>query len=336
MYPLMRRQGRKMMLRNRLIAVSILSLCGILCASVAQALDLGIFSALIDRAKITRGRPTEAWNSPLGDNNLTRKQASKMSEAAEEELKKELDKITEEAEKEKKNADNEYGRKLKEATKKAQEARKKVRNEYSTPEEQAGPLKAIDDNFEAENNQYKKERDEAKQKADDKAEAQKAEAYNNRNKSADGKDEDKSAIEENVDASSVDDTHFNRCRLIKLIKPGADKVEEMQRVATILQSYYSSELYTQAMQILYELDKEDPHPFSNQSSKKAILDKNIKDVLLDTTQRLAIVASLEARTAVVENISKIIALGPEIYQDETCKSSQSTQTSNSGTQGGGK
>ena len=124
----------------------------------------------------------------------------------------------------------------------------------------------------------------------------------------------------------IEDTNINRCRLIKLIKPGVNKVEEMQRVATILQAYYSSELYAQAMQTLYELDKEDPHPFTNQSSKKAILDKNVRDVLLDTAQRLAIVASLEARTAVVDNISKLIKLSPEVYQTKDCEN----ETSSSG------
>lgn len=133
------------------------------------------------------------------------------------------------------------------------------------------------------------------------------------------------------------DSSQNRCRLIKTIKPGADKVEEMQRVASILQGYYSSELYVQAMQTLYELDEEKAPKRDASSSQKAVLD-GIKDSLVEIQSRLSIIASLEARIAVVDNITKLINLDNGVFGDytynrktEECVDSRIGQKTNSGT-----
>ncbi len=320
------------MVKSRTLAIVTLLICVAVYAYPADALNFnGLnLSALVDRNKLVKGRPKEAWSSPLGDTNIDEKQANDENKAAADENKEEIAKINKQAEEDKQLIRDSAEKKSKkinnDSDKKVKEAEENIADLVSRNAEIEKIIAKRDKDLEA----VKADSDERCKAIDEEATSEITlinkggkieDALNSASQKVDNiKNKLNSIMSESGSAETVsEDNEKNRCRLIKLIKPGEGKVEEMQRVATILQAYYSSELYTQAMQTLYELDQEEQHPFTNESSEKAILDKNIRDVLLDMAQRLSVVASLEARVAVVDNISKLIALSPDTYNDIVCE-----------------
>lgn len=105
----------------------------------------------------------------------------------------------------------------------------------------------------------------------------------------------------------------NRCRLIKVLKPGEDKAMETKRNTNQILTRYASELYFEAVKTLFELDEEKPDQPKTVTDEKGILDEEILARMANIADRLNIIASLEARSTILNSVNQIRKMNPSIY-----------------------
>lgn len=115
----------------------------------------------------------------------------------------------------------------------------------------------------------------------------------------------------------------NRCRVIKVLKPGADRVMEAKSNTESLLINYATDMYVDAVETLVELDNDKD---KIQKVKIGLADKLVVDEhsllnnqilarLAAIATRLNIVASLEARTSALDNINKLSKVSSSVYQN---------------------
>lgn len=114
---------------------------------------------------------------------------------------------------------------------------------------------------------------------------------------------------------NIENTGYNRCRVIKTMKPGADKVMQTVNNTQTLLSRYASELYFQAVKTNFEIDQETSDDVTTSTAELSLMNRQIIARLANIANRLNIIVSLESRTAALNNIKKITNLSGSVYND---------------------
>lgn len=119
----------------------------------------------------------------------------------------------------------------------------------------------------------------------------------------------------------IENNAYNRCRLIKLIKPGAGQTTRTDKNNFDIFSSYISNLYAQSIKIsayIAEEDKNESDTSSSQTSldnEKAIIEQEIIRRLADISRRINIINSFEAGIAMLDSLWYIRNLGPTTYEE---------------------
>ena len=117
-------------------------------------------------------------------------------------------------------------------------------------------------------------------------------------------------------SGDIENNAYNRCRLIKLIKPGADQATATTRNTYDILSTYAANLYAQSIKISDYIEAEKEKSSSSDpdvSDEKALLDNEVRKRLGDISRRMNIINSFEASIAVLEGLNQMIQLSPTAY-----------------------
>ncbi len=110
--------------------------------------------------------------------------------------------------------------------------------------------------------------------------------------------------------SDIKNNAYNRCLLIRAVKPGLGKGGKARRNAFDILSTYASNLYAQSIKISSQLEEENAPAGSftafkaDANDEKALAEK-ITRTMADITRRLNIINSLEAGGVMVDSLMKI-------------------------------
>ena len=118
--------------------------------------------------------------------------------------------------------------------------------------------------------------------------------------------------------SDIKNNAYNRCRLIKKIKPGADQVTAATQNTYDILSTYASNLYAQAIKIAGYIEAEKEKTDTKEpdlSDEKALLDNEVTQRLGDIARRMNIINAFEASTAVLESLNAMVRLPPSAYNE---------------------
>ena len=132
--------------------------------------------------------------------------------------------------------------------------------------------------------------------------------------------------------SNVENTPQNRCRMLKIIKPGEQEVLQTAHNTASILTNYASRLYFEAVKTSFAIDDEDDAFIKSDSasqkstSEKTILNREIIGKMSNIANRLNIVVSLEARSSALENVLRLTRLEADnhsewVYDEKTkeCK-----------------
>ena len=118
--------------------------------------------------------------------------------------------------------------------------------------------------------------------------------------------------------SDIENNAYNRCRLIRKIKPGAGKASEATKNNFDILSSYASNLYAQSLKIAGYIESEKEKTASSGtdlSDEKALLDEEIIKRLGDLSRRMNIINSFEAGVILLESLSIMIEQPQNAYSD---------------------
>lgn len=117
--------------------------------------------------------------------------------------------------------------------------------------------------------------------------------------------------------SDIKNNDFNRCRLIKKIKPGpGHALEESNNTHDILSTYISN-LYAQSIKISGYIEAEKEKTDNSEpdlSDEKTLLDEEVTKRLGEISRRMNIINSFEAGTMLLESLNKLNELYPNAYE----------------------
>lgn len=118
----------------------------------------------------------------------------------------------------------------------------------------------------------------------------------------------------------IENTPYNRCRLIKKIKPGIDQVSETTQNNYDILSNYVSTLYAQSVKIVYYISEESDEENSESetsdlSNEIALIEDEISKTTLDISRRLNIITSFEAGITVLNSLEALQNLAPGVYAE---------------------
>lgn len=119
-------------------------------------------------------------------------------------------------------------------------------------------------------------------------------------------------------SGNIENNAYNRCRLIRTLKPGKEEVSATTRNTFDILSTYASNLYAQAIKIggYIEAEKEkDSSTAPDLSDEKALLDEEVTRRLGDIARRINIINSFEAGTMLLESLNTMIKLSPDAYSE---------------------
>ena len=118
-------------------------------------------------------------------------------------------------------------------------------------------------------------------------------------------------------SGDIENNAYNRCRLIKLLKPGADQTTAITRNTYDILSTYAANLYAQSIKISDYIEAEKEKSSTSDpdiSDEKALLDNEVKQRLGDIARRMNIINSFEASIAIFEGLNEMIQLSPHAYE----------------------
>lgn len=120
--------------------------------------------------------------------------------------------------------------------------------------------------------------------------------------------------------SDIENNAYNRCRLIKLIKPGAGKTSESNKNNYDIFSNYVSNLYAQSIKISAYIAEEEENEANNASSvntdnELALIEEEIIQRMANISRRINIINSFEAGISMLDSLEFISSLGPTTYEE---------------------
>lgn len=117
----------------------------------------------------------------------------------------------------------------------------------------------------------------------------------------------------------IENTPYNRCRIIKKIKPGVNNVSETTQNNYDIFTNYASNLYAQSIKIISYIaeEKEDDSTDSSTdlSNEIALIEDSITKTTLDISRRLNIITSFEAGISILNSLETLQNLPPGVYAD---------------------
>lgn len=119
-------------------------------------------------------------------------------------------------------------------------------------------------------------------------------------------------------SSDIENNQYNRCLLIRKIKPGKGETSTANKNTHDILSSYAANLYAQSIKIGGYIEEEKEKTDSSEpdlSDEKALLDEEITKRLGNIAHRINIINSFEAGTMILESLNAMIQLSPEAYSE---------------------
>lgn len=116
--------------------------------------------------------------------------------------------------------------------------------------------------------------------------------------------------------ADIENNAYNRCRLIKLLKPGVGYATATTENTYDILSSYAADLYAQSIKISGYIEDEKRKSDSSEpdlSNEKALLDEEVTKRLGDISRRMNIINSFEASTMLLESLDAMTELPPNAY-----------------------
>ena len=119
-------------------------------------------------------------------------------------------------------------------------------------------------------------------------------------------------------SGDIKNNAYNRCRLIKTLKPGKDEASTATKNAYDVLSTYASNLYAQSIKIASYIEAEKEKSDSSDpdlSDEKALLDEEVTKRLGDIARRMNIINAFESSTMLLESLDAMVELPPSAYNE---------------------
>ena len=119
----------------------------------------------------------------------------------------------------------------------------------------------------------------------------------------------------------IENNAYNRCLLIKMVKPGVGQTSKREKNVYDVLSTYVSDLYAQSVKISAYIAAEDENADDSSSSttdvdnEKAIIEQEITRRLADISRRINIINSFEAGIIVLDSLQGLRDLAPTTYSE---------------------
>lgn len=119
----------------------------------------------------------------------------------------------------------------------------------------------------------------------------------------------------------IENNAYNRCLLIKMIKPGIGQTSRREKNIYDVLSTYVSDLYAQSVKISAYIAAEDEDADDSSSSttdvdnEKAIIEQEITRRLADISRRMNIINSFEAGIVVLDSLQGLREMAPGTYSE---------------------
>lgn len=119
----------------------------------------------------------------------------------------------------------------------------------------------------------------------------------------------------------IENNAYNRCLLIKMIKPGIGQTSRREKNIYDVLSTYVSDLYAQSVKISAYIAAEDEDTDDSSSSttdvdnEKAIIEQEITRRLADISRRMNIINSFEAGIVVLDSLQGLREMAPGTYSE---------------------
>ena len=119
-------------------------------------------------------------------------------------------------------------------------------------------------------------------------------------------------------SNNIENTEYNRCLLIKKIKPGSGHALETTKNVHDILSTYAANLYAQSIKLAGYIEAEKEKSDEKEpdlSDEKTLLDEEVTKRLSDIARRINIINSFEAGTMLLESLATMNKL-PEVSYEE--------------------
>lgn len=116
----------------------------------------------------------------------------------------------------------------------------------------------------------------------------------------------------------IENNAYNRCRIIKMLKPGIGQTSTATKNSYDIFTNYISNLYAQAIKISAYIDQEDEGDDSmtaDISNEIAIIEEGIIQTTADISRRINIINSFEAGISILDSLEALDDLSPGIYSE---------------------
>lgn len=119
-------------------------------------------------------------------------------------------------------------------------------------------------------------------------------------------------------SADIKNNAYNRCLLIKKLKPGKEEASETTQNTFDILSTYAANLYAQSIKIAGYIEAEKEKDSSSDpdlSDEKALLDEEVTKRLGDIARRINIINAFEAGVLLLESLDAMVQLSPETYKE---------------------
>ena len=121
----------------------------------------------------------------------------------------------------------------------------------------------------------------------------------------------------------IENNEYNRCLLIKKVKPGVLKASETNRNVYELLSEYTANLYTQSIKtaayIEEESQKEKDKDEGDLSNEQTIIKTKITRKLSEIARRVNIINSLDAGTSMLTSLIEMTKQNRTVFDEVDCE-----------------
>ena len=117
-------------------------------------------------------------------------------------------------------------------------------------------------------------------------------------------------------SGDIENNAYNRCRLIKLLKPGPEQTTAANQNTYDILTNYATNLYAQSIKVSDYIEAEKENSDTSDpdlSDEKALLDEEVTKRLGDIARRMNIINSFEAGTMLLESLNSMVELLPTAY-----------------------
>lgn len=124
-----------------------------------------------------------------------------------------------------------------------------------------------------------------------------------------------------LEDEDIEDTAYNRCRIIRVMKPGIGQAGETTRNTYDTLSKYVSDLYAQSVKISAYIGQEEDEAATLSDSSAdltneiALIEEGIVNNLADISRRMNIINSFEAGILMLDSLEELKNSAPGLYAE---------------------